>query len=192
MPKTKEQFKEIRSKSKAAIMEAALELFANNGFHSTSITQIAKKAGISKGLMYNYFDSKENLLEAIIMSAYEENSKAFIEEMKQPDTPQEHLRHIIDMMGNMLKNRVKYFKLLTALSFQEDASKLISSELLPKKEPLIQQFIHLFEEMGFEKAKEEAYLVGAMLDGVAMQYMTIGKEYPLTDMLEFIKGKYCK
>ena len=54
MPKTKEQFEEIRNKSKAAIIEAALELFANNGFHNTSITQIAKKAGVSKGLMYNY------------------------------------------------------------------------------------------------------------------------------------------
>lgn len=192
MPKSKEQFEEIRNKSKAAIMEAALELFANNGFHNTSITQIAKKAGISKGLMYNYFNSKENLLEAVIMSAYEENSKAFIEEMQQPDTPQEHLIHIVDMMGDMLKNKVKYFKLLTALSFQEDAHKLINSELLPKKEPLIQQFIHLFEEIGFEKAKEEAYLFGAMLDGIAIQYMTIGKDYPLHEMLEYIKDKYCK
>ena len=70
---TKEQFEEIRNKSKAAIIEAALELFANNGFHSTSVTQIAKKAGVSKGLMYNYFDSKEALLEAIIFQAADES-----------------------------------------------------------------------------------------------------------------------
>jgi len=192
LPKTKEQFEEIRNKSKAAIMKAALELFANNGFHNTSITQIAKTAGISKGLMYNYFKGKEDLLEAIIMSAYEENAEPFIEELNQPDTPKEHLRHIIDMMGNMLKNKLKHIKLLTALSFQEDAKKIINSELLPKKDVMIQQFIHLFEEIGFQKAKEEAYLVGAMLDGVAMHYMTLGKEYPLDEMLDFIKDKYCK
>ena len=102
MPKTKEQFEEIRNKSKAAIIEAALELFANNGFHNTSITQIAKKAGVSKGLMYNYFKGKNDLLEAVIMSAYEENAELFIEEMKQPETPQEHLKYVIDMTGDML------------------------------------------------------------------------------------------
>lgn len=173
-------------------MEAALGLFANNGFHNTSIIQIAKKAGVSKGLMYNYFKGKGDLLEAIIMSAYKENSEQFIAELNQPDTPKEHLSHIIDMMGNMLKNKFKHIKLLTALSFQEDVNKLINSELMPKKDVIIQQFIRLFEEMGFKKAKEEAYLVGAMLDGVAIHYMTIGKEYPLDEMLEFIKDKYCR
>ena len=191
MPKTKEQFEEIRNKSKAAIIEAALELFANNGFHNTSITQIAKKAGVSKGLMYNYFKGKNDLLEAVIMSAYEENAEQFIEEMKQPETPQEHLKYVIDMTGDMLKNKLRHYKLFMALSFQEDANQIISSELLPKKEPLIQQFIHLFEEMGYEKAKEEAYLVGAMMNGIGIQYITMGKDYPLNEMLEFIKDKYC-
>jgi AcrR family transcriptional regulator len=191
LPKTKEQFEEIRNKSKAAIIEAALELFANNGFHNTSITQIAKKAGVSKGLMYNYFKGKNDLLEAVIMSAYEENAEQFIEEMKQPETPQEHLKYVIDMTGDMLKNKLRHYKLFMALSFQEDANQIISSELLPKKEPLIQQFIHLFEEMGYEKAKEEAYLVGAMMNGIGIQYITMGKDYPLNEMLEFIKDKYC-
>ena len=192
MPKTKEQFQEIRNKSKAAIIDAALKLFANNGFHNTSIIQIAKKAGVSKGLMYNYFKSKEALLEAVIMSSYEENAEPFIEEMKQPDTPQEHLRHIIDMMGDVLRYKLKYYKLFMMLSLQEDANKIINTELLPKKEPLIQQFIHLFEELGYEKAKEEAYLMSAMINGIAIQYITMGKNYPLNDMLEFVKDKYCK
>ena len=70
-PKTKEQYEEIRQRSIAAIKEAALELFAHNGYHSTSITHIHKKAGISKGLLYNYFDGKEDLLHVIIMDVLE-------------------------------------------------------------------------------------------------------------------------
>ena len=192
MPKTKEQFQEIRNKSKTAIMEAALELFANNGFHSTSITQIAKKASVSKGLMYNYFKGKNELLEAVIISFYEENTDTFVEEMNQPNTPQGHLEYYIDMTGHTLKTNFRHFKLFMMLSLQEDANKIINAELMPKKEPLIQQFIHWFEEMGYEKAKDEAYLVGAMMNGIALQYMTLGNEYPLDDMLQLVKNKYCK
>jgi AcrR family transcriptional regulator len=192
LPKTKEQFEEIRNKSKAAIIEAALELFANNGFHSTSITKIAKKAGVSKGLMYNYFNGKNELLEAVIMSAYEKNAEPFIEEMKQPNTPQEHLSHFIDMTKYMLKHKFRQYKLMMLLSFQEDANKIINAELMPKKEPLIQQFVLWFEEMGYEKAKEEAYLMSATLNGISLQYMMLGKEYPLDEMLQLMKDKYCK
>ncbi|HEY6906435.1 MAG TPA: helix-turn-helix domain-containing protein, partial [Ignavibacteriaceae bacterium] len=50
-PRTKEQFEKLRESSRTEILNAALELFAQNGFHGTSISQIAEKAGISKGLM---------------------------------------------------------------------------------------------------------------------------------------------
>ena len=191
MPRTKEEFEQIRNKSKRAIMETALELFATKGFHSTSISQIAKEAGVSKGLMYNYFDSKDELLKAILMDAYEEGSQLVTEELKLPDTPQEHLKHIIQGFHYMIKNRLQHWKLLTALAFQDDATKLIHDEVLPKKEVIIQQFIHLFEELGYEKAKQEAYMVGAIMDGIGFQYMALGEDYPLDEMIQYLIDKYC-
>ncbi|MEA3317134.1 MAG: TetR/AcrR family transcriptional regulator, partial [Bacteroidota bacterium] len=71
-PKTKEQYNEIRETTKARIKNEALKLFAENGYHSSSISIIAKKANISKGLMYNYFDNKEDLLKQIIFSGFAE------------------------------------------------------------------------------------------------------------------------
>ena len=47
-------------------MDAALELFVTYGYQGTTISQIAKKASVSKGLLYNYFKSKEELLHEII------------------------------------------------------------------------------------------------------------------------------
>jgi len=67
MPRTEKQFEEIREFRKAMIMDVALELFANEGYYPTSISKIASKAGISKGLMYNYFKSKEVLITVMIL-----------------------------------------------------------------------------------------------------------------------------
>jgi AcrR family transcriptional regulator len=48
------------------IMKTALTVFASNGFKGTSIKNIAEAAGISQGLMYHYFPSKEDLLESTV------------------------------------------------------------------------------------------------------------------------------
>ncbi len=43
------------------IIEAATHLFAENGFHGVSISQIGKRAGVNQSLLYHYFKSKEDL-----------------------------------------------------------------------------------------------------------------------------------
>ena len=52
---------------KEIIVETAIQLFAENGYHNTSISKIASSAKISKGLMYNYFDSKNDLQKEVVM-----------------------------------------------------------------------------------------------------------------------------
>lgn len=56
---TREQSTTLRREQ---IVESALMCFAENGFHQTSIRDIANKAGISLGNLYNYFDGKESLI----------------------------------------------------------------------------------------------------------------------------------
>jgi len=48
------------------ILDAALELFTEKGFSSTRMIDVARKAGISKGTLYLYFESKENIFQALV------------------------------------------------------------------------------------------------------------------------------
>jgi len=59
--------KQKREAARKKIMDSALELFVLRGFHTTTISDIAKHANVSKGLMYNYFQSKEELLRDIVI-----------------------------------------------------------------------------------------------------------------------------
>ncbi len=54
--------KDIREK----ILEAAKELFTENGIRHTTVETIAKRAGIGKGTIYNYFDSKEEIFSEVV------------------------------------------------------------------------------------------------------------------------------
>lgn len=48
------------------IIEKAIKLFAAKGYHSTSIQEIAKACGIAKGTLYNYFESKEDVMLSVL------------------------------------------------------------------------------------------------------------------------------
>lgn len=51
---------------KQQIITAATEVFAKRGYQSTKIDEVAKKAGVAKGSVYLYFDSKEQLFEEVM------------------------------------------------------------------------------------------------------------------------------
>ena len=48
-----------------AILEAALELFTDRGFHGTAVPLVAEKAGVGAGTIYRYFESKEHLVNVL-------------------------------------------------------------------------------------------------------------------------------
>lgn len=60
-PRTKEQNEEIRRQRKQEIMQAALQVYAEKGYSATEIGDIAKRAGLARGLVYHYFENKQAL-----------------------------------------------------------------------------------------------------------------------------------
>jgi AcrR family transcriptional regulator len=48
-----------------AILDATLKLISKNGFHGTAMSKVAKEAGVSTGIIYHYFDSKDDLMDKL-------------------------------------------------------------------------------------------------------------------------------
>jgi AcrR family transcriptional regulator len=77
MPRNHEKDVQLREERKKQILKSALPLFVENGLQGTTISEIAKAAGMSKGLIYNYFESKVELysiLAADILGLSEEDA----------------------------------------------------------------------------------------------------------------------
>jgi AcrR family transcriptional regulator len=51
------------------LMERAARLFADQGYHPTSVSEVVESLGVGKGVFYWYFDSKEDLFKEILSSA---------------------------------------------------------------------------------------------------------------------------
>ncbi|MBO7361800.1 MAG: TetR/AcrR family transcriptional regulator [Lachnospiraceae bacterium] len=69
MPKTEEQFRQMRDDMRSRILRESSLYFAKNGFGDTKIGDLAKHIGIGQGTIYLYFKSKEELFEEIRRNA---------------------------------------------------------------------------------------------------------------------------
>ncbi|MGC6587973.1 TetR/AcrR family transcriptional regulator [Paenibacillus sp. Dod16] len=69
MPRSKEQFEEMRNVTREKIHSAAMQLFVNQGFGSTNVQDIADTAGISIGLLYRHYKNKDQLFNELVAYA---------------------------------------------------------------------------------------------------------------------------
>jgi len=183
-PRTKQQYEEIRADRKNLIMETALEVFAEDGYERSSVARIASRAGISKGLLYNYFDSKEDLLISILTHGIEQIHGILTNIEAELDTP-EALRLFIRGGMELIRREPEFFKLYFTILFQKEVSEKIRSRYQEMAGPLFEDIAHYYKAKGDPKPFEKAFLLGAMLDGLAMHYLMAPENVDL-DILEGI------
>jgi len=181
-PKTKEQFAEIRTQSEQKILDAALELFANKGFKATSISQIAKAAGVSKGLMYNYFDSKTELLRKIVRNAINDGIALMDHAINDFEHPEEELEHLIMDSIDYYKEHKDFRRLMSMLSFQEEVMASIADLLEKNTQFSIESCAAVFEKLGAQDPVKSALLLGATLEGIILLAQHLKEAYPIDEM----------
>jgi len=83
------------AKIKESILRAAKELFRKYGYHKTSVNEIAKKARIAKATIYKYFESKEQILDFILMDYLDVNLHGILSNKAQFASEEEHLKALV-------------------------------------------------------------------------------------------------
>jgi AcrR family transcriptional regulator len=119
MPKLSEAAIESR---KEKIEEAARELFIRQGFHATSMRDIAKGAGVSLGNLYNYYATKDAIFESIVakyMEVIDERLREMFASIDEPLEP-ESLRRLGEMAGELVNKHADFWLLMyiDVLEFQ--------------------------------------------------------------------------
>ncbi len=179
-PRTPEQFEEIRESRRQQIMDAALELFAQKGYASCSIAQLANHTGISKGLMYNYFESKEALLVAIIEDGISEFLDYFNPDHDGAITTEELTGFIRKVFSSIRENQ-QFWTLYINIVIQPRVKEFLDGEpfrnVMDQYGPMLMAY---FKEMGFEDPALEMLTFSALIEGfgVLMVYAYPSVELP--------------
>lgn len=167
-----------------AILNAALELFARDGYNATSTRKVAKYAGVSEGLIFRHFENKEGLLKAILVAGQERATKLFAEIVADPD-PFNVLRRTVEMVSYIATNpeESNFWKLMYKIKWETEADNSI------KMEPLRLALIRAFTAFGEPDPKAEADLMLTILDGMAMRHY-LNPQYDIHDAVDYLKIKY--
>jgi len=176
-PRTTIQNEALREQSKTALREAAFSLFAKNGYDKTSIAQIANAAGVSKGLVYNYFSSKEDLLKAIFIEILEQFDYLFVYD--ENENPKVLLKQMLDATFKYFEAGSNIYRLIFQLVLQKDTMETIIPVIENIIEAKLKRIKPIFKALGFKNPETETLFLGALLDGVSFGYLTVGKDYPL-------------
>lgn len=191
MPRTPEQFENIREKTKSKILEHSLRLFAEKGYYGTSISDIAKAAGVSKGLAYNYFESKQDLVESIFNQILDIGYR-YEELIQQVDDPYKRLQKIIEHTFDYMEENEEFWRLYVSFALQPvvmDTAKSVTKEFGDR---MIKMTTSIFKKIGIAKPKAEAYILAGLIDGISLEYFFDKENYPLRSVKKSVLEKYNK
>lgn len=190
-PRTKQQFEEIRETSRNKILSVTLELFAQTGYKETSVSKIAEKAGISKGLMYNYFKNKEELLEAVVLDGFTKITELNYS-MKKEEKPVEKLKEIIDDTLDSLFENLSYWQLYMALLVQPQVQKKFENKFYEFREMLVTPMVEIFKRLGSNNPELDAFLLGMHFDGIALNFVAAPDDFPIEGIKQQLFERYSK
>jgi AcrR family transcriptional regulator len=93
-PRGKKLNEQMRSDAMAKINKAALEVFAEYGYHGATMEHIMQVSGLSKGLVYHYFPSKEKIFFHLVDTALEISKNTWKDALDSPGTAWEKIEKL--------------------------------------------------------------------------------------------------
>ncbi|MGF1788475.1 TetR/AcrR family transcriptional regulator [Photobacterium swingsii] len=179
---------------KQQAIQAAIELFATQGYEKTSITQVCESAKVSKGLVFHHFKNKEDLLRAVfarmaeIIAGVGEEVDTVNEGMSAKEKLVNLLEHIFLSMSN--PEQKLYFQFDYQVKCQP-SMRLILKDLLDERHKLMMaSFQVILRDIPNSNDIVDSQMLIAEIDGIALNYLFSDGEYPLEQIKKRFINKY--
>lgn len=135
--------------TKLAIEEAAFELFMEQGYHATSMRQIADKADLALGGIYNHFSNKEEIFAAILLDKHPYKQVLPLMLAAEGGTAEELIRNAARILVTELGSRPELLKLIfiELVEFNGAHVSGLLSEIVPKVLPMFEKMIRVRKDL---------------------------------------------
>lgn len=170
-----------------AIIEAAVKVIAEYGYHSAQVSKIAREAGVADGTIYLYFKNKEDVLISLFRNKMGQFTEQAREELKQVKNPFEMLARLICIHFTKLQSDRNLASVLQIQLRQSEPSiRKGISEIIKEYYNFIQQIVQYGMEQGVFRTDLDPKLARKMifgsLDEVATCWVLSSRNYNLTSM----------
>ncbi len=175
--------------TKERIMNAAFELFSSRGYDKVSLNDVIAKAGVSKGGLFHYFDSKYSLgRDCLIQWADEHMAPILIDDRSTNIEPEDILVHFIDSYIEMMVADSSLMKFFWSIFDEAMTNKKDQEIWIIFLEKYIQFVESAYSEMKVKDPRMKALILLSNLDGITLYY-SILRETDSNIDLEALKNE---
>jgi len=155
--------------TRLAIEDAAMELFLKQGYAATSMRQIADKAELALGGIYNHFKSKDEIFEGIIVDKHPYKIILPAILAAQEDSLEEFFRHAFHIIVSELGARPGYVNLMLIelVEFKGAHGSMMLHEIVPKMLPVFEKVV---KSRGELNVTNPAFLMRSFI-GIVVSYL---------------------
>ena len=171
MPRTEEANQHIREVRKEQLLQAAARVFARKGLADATVAEIAATAGVSHGLLYRHFASKEEVFAAVVEQSLEQARQLARAALAQPGTAWDRLRWITERIfpGQALGNRPQFFMVVLYALTNEGVSEHVHNMAVQQGKiirDVVQQFVVEGQQSGHVRLGDPQQLTRLFLASI--------------------------
>lgn len=171
------------------ILDAAISVFAEQGFFQSTIAQIAKEAGVADGTIYLYFKNKDDILVQFYQYKTRQIFERFREAVSKPATAEEKLRCLIRVhLQEFQKDR----NMAIVYQAETHQNRTLGTELIKEMSKMYRDIISEVVELGQEEGsiRRDLYMglvkrfINGAVDEVINSWIHSGGKYDLVTMAD--------
>ena len=180
------------------ILDAAIRVFADQGFYQSTVAQIAKEAGVADGTIYLYFKNKDDILVQFYEYKTRQIFERFRDAVAQPDTAEDKLRWLIRVHLQEFQNDRNMAIVYQAETHQ---NRRLGNEQIKEMSKMYRDLISEVVELGQEEGsiRKDLYMglvkrfINGAVDEVINSWIHSGGKYDLVSMADplvdlFLRG----
>ncbi len=171
------------------ILEGALKVFAEHGYHGSQVSKIARASGVADGTIYLYFKRKEDILISLFREKLGEMVDKFHQRLKDTNDVKDALRSVCEIHYTMLENNVD-LAYVTQIELRQSSLEL-RKEIGDGLKPyilLIEDLLRRGMDQGVFRPDLDVKLVRLLLfgamDEVVTSWLISGRKYSLTGQVD--------
>ncbi|TFE27539.1 TetR/AcrR family transcriptional regulator [Cohnella luojiensis] len=167
------------------IIDAAVKVFAETGYHGSQVSKIAREAGVADGTIYLYFKSKEDILVSLFRVRLGELVEKFKESVEASDTADGAIRKICELHYRELESNPD-FAYVTQIELRQSSLELrkaIGQALKPYIQLIEEVLVQGIEEGTFRQGldvKLTRLLIFGGIDEAVTSWLISGRKYSLS------------
>ncbi|MGE7437797.1 TetR/AcrR family transcriptional regulator [Kitasatospora sp. NPDC001175] len=178
---------EMRARSRRRIMRATIELVDENGYVGTTLSDIAARAGLARGLLSYYFDGKRLLMQAATHRLMHLELAAVLAELPAGTGPEARLARAIDAVLGLALDHPRVMRSHLALILDPDAGTFVQD---PEQQRLGAILRELLQDWGAEDPVAEHAVLRSALMGGCIGVLLPGAALPLAPIRADLFARY--